>query len=175
MNLTKHYQCVNDCMKRTLFLILTLALSACNQPTDHMKDLQIRIDSLETKLAYSYLPGFGEFMSSIQVHHAKLWFAGQNENWKLADFEIHEIKETIDAIQKYQTERTECQKLGMLQPALDSVNIAIQQKNISLFKSSYKSLTNTCNNCHRATDFEFNVVKIPETPPFSNQDFKTYK
>ncbi len=130
---------------------------------------------MESRLAETYTPGFGEFMSSIQVHHAKLWFAGQNENWKLADFEIHEIKETIDAIRKYETERPESQKTGMLQPALDSVNNAIQQKNISLFKSSYTLLTNTCNNCHRETDFEFNVVKIPEIPPFSNQDFKPLK
>ena len=36
------------------------------------------------------MPGFEEFMSNIQAHHAKLWFAGQNHNWKLADFEIHE-------------------------------------------------------------------------------------
>ena len=163
-------------MKQTFFLLFLIAgLSACNRPPDHTKVLQDRIDSLEHKLADMYIPGFGEFMSNIQVHHSKLWFAGQNENWKLADFEMHEIKETIDAIQKYQTGRSESQKVVMLQPALDSVGHAIQQKNMSLFKSSYTLLTNTCNNCHRATNFEFNVVKIPETPPFSNQDFKLLK
>lgn len=162
-------------MNQTFFILLTVGLFSCNQPADNTKVLLSRIDSLESKLADTYIPGFGEFMSNIQVHHAKLWFAGQNENWKLADFEIHEIKETLGAIQKYQTERTESQKIGMLNPALDSIDIAIQQRNISLFKNSYALLTNTCNNCHRATDFEFNVVKIPETPPFSNQDFKTTK
>jgi hypothetical protein len=159
-------------MRIFLLSVFSVFLFACNQPTDNTKVLQNRIDSLESRLADTYTPGFGEFMSNIQVHHAKLWFAGQNENWKLAEFEMNEIKETIDAIQKYQTERTESQKIGMLNPALDNVNNAIQQKSISLFKSSYTLLTNTCNNCHRATDFEFNVVKIPETPPFSNQDFK---
>jgi hypothetical protein len=160
-------------MKQIFFFsIFSTFLFACNQPAGNTKVLQDRIDSLEHKLADTYTPGFGEFMSNIQVHHAKLWFAGQNENWKLADFEMHEIKEAIDAIQKYQTQRSESEKVGMLQPAIESVDNAIQQKNISLFKSSYTLLTNTCNNCHRATDFEFNVVKIPETPPFSNQDFK---
>ena len=162
-------------MKQTFFILLAVGLFSCNQPTGNTKVLQNRIDSLESKLADTYTPGFGEFMSNIQVHHAKLWFAGQNENWKLADFEMHEIKETIDAILKYQTERTESQKVEMLQPALDSMNNAIQKKNITLFKSSYTLLTNTCNNCHHATAFEFNVVKIPETPPFSNQDFKLLK
>jgi len=60
----------------------------------------------------------------------------------------------------------------MIIPALDSINNAIQLKSSALFKNSYTLLTNTCNNCHRATDFEFNVVKIPDTQPFSNQEFK---
>ena len=111
-------------------------------------------------------------MSGIQAHHSKLWFAGQNQNWKLADFEIHEIMEAIEDIQKYETERKESQMVGMINPAIDSVNNAIIQKNPALFKSSYTMLTNTCNNCHHAVDFEFNVVKIPDAQPFSNQDFK---
>ena len=159
-------------MKQILFFILTFGLFACNQQTDNTKVLQNRIDSLERKLTDTYKPGFGEFMSGIQAHHSKLWFAGQNENWKLADFEVHEIIEVIEDIQKFQTERKESQMIGMINPALDSINNAIQKKSPALFKSSYTLLTNTCNNCHRATDFEFNVVKIPDTQPFSNQDFK---
>src|SRR5215510_5672560 len=116
--------------------ISLLGLLACNQPSSNNQFLQNRIDSLEKIIADSYKPGFGEFMSGIQVHHNKLWFAGQNQNWKLADFEIHEIMETIEDIQKYQTERKESRLIKMLSPALDSVNLAIQQKDHELFKSS---------------------------------------
>lgn len=162
-------------MRQMLLVTLLFGLFACNQETENTKVLQNRIDSLENKLADTYKPGFGEFMSGIQAHHSKLWFAGQNENWKLADFEVHEIIEAIEDIQKFQTERKESQMIGMINPALDSMNNAIQQKNSTLFKSSYILLTNTCNNCHRAADFEFNVVKIPDTQPFSNQDFQINK
>jgi len=159
-------------MKYLLITILAICLIACNQPSPDRQVLLNRIDSLESKLADAYKPGFGEFMSGIQAHHSKLWFAGQNQNWKLADFEIHEIMEAIADIQKYQTERKESKLIEMIIPALDSVNIAIQQKNPDLFKHSYTVLANTCNNCHRAASFEFNVVKIPDNQPFSNQDFK---
>lgn len=159
-------------MKYIFPFLLSMLLLSCNQQTDQTQVLQNRIDSLEKKVSDTYIPGFGDFMSSVQVNHNKLWFAGQNQNWKLADFEVHEIMEAIDDIQKYQTERKESQMIGMITPALDSVNAAIQQKNISQFKSSYILLTNTCNNCHKAANFEFNVVKIPDNPPFSNQDFK---
>lgn len=162
-------------MKYFPFIIAAVLLSACNQRTDDTQILQSRIDSLQAKLDESYKPGFGEFMSGIQAHHSKLWFAGQNENWKLAHFEVHEIMEAIEDIQKFQTERKESQMAGMINPALDSINTAIQQKNPTLFKSSYILLTNTCNNCHRAANFDFNVVKIPDTQPFSNQDFKINK
>ena len=151
----------------SFFLIPMLCLVACRD-TQNMQD---QIDDLTVQLANSYKPGFGEFMSSIQVHHAKLWFAGKNKNWKLADFELNEMNETVEAIQKYQKERKESQAISIISPAIDSVKLAIQQQNVKLFTQTYASLTNTCNTCHRAVKFEFNVVKIPETPPFSNQDF----
>jgi hypothetical protein len=137
--------------------------------------MQATIDSLQKQLAETYKPGFGEFMSGIQTHHAKLWFAGQNQNWLLADFEVHEIKESLDAIQKYCSERPEMKAIGMINPSIDSVNNAIQQKNFQLFKSSFILLTNTCNNCHKATDHGFNVVTVPTNLPVVNQDFKLRK
>ena len=154
-----------------LFAIIIVA-SGCKQQTESTRALQVRIDSLERKLAATYKPGFGEFMSSIQVHHAKLWFAGKNQNWELADFEMHEIAETIDAIKEYQTEREESKKVDMLKPSLDAVKDAIDKRDPALFNSSYLLLTSTCNNCHKAVNFGFNVVKVPDTPPFSNQAFK---
>lgn len=160
-------------MKSTSLLIIVLfVLFGCKQKFVSSSTLQNRIDSLQSVINHSYKPGFGEFMSSIQVHHNKLWFAGVNENWRLADFEIHEMMEAIDNIKKYQQERKESKKVDMILPAFDSVNAAIEQKSAIKFKSSYVLLTNTCNECHVAVDFGFNVVKIPVAPPFSNQEFK---
>ena len=133
------------------------------------------MDSLQRQLNNAYKPGFGEFMSTIQVHHAKLWFAGVNENWALADFEIHEIMEAVNAVKKYQPERDESKSVPMIEPALDSVSAAIQKKNLLQFKNSFVLLTNTCNNCHKAVNFSFNEVKIPDSPPFSNQVFEKKK
>lgn len=131
-----------------------------------------KIDSLEQQLANAYKPGLGEFMTAIQEHHAKLWFAGQNGNWKLADFEMKEIGESITDIKQFNQDRKEIEKIGILQPALDSVAAALSAKDKNRFITGFKLLTNSCNNCHKANDFEFNVVKIPESQTFSNQEFK---
>lgn len=154
-----------------IIILLSFTILSCNQQAKKTEILQKRVDSLETKLANAYKPGFGEFMSGIQAHHAKLWFAGQNQNWKLADFEIHEIGEAVTNIQKYQKEREESEMITMISPALDSLSKAIERKDPELFKNSYTLLTNSCNNCHRLNDFGFNVVKIPDAQPFSNQEF----
>lgn len=163
-------------MQKIYFLFIIVAgISSCQTTANKEAVLQQRIDSFQKKLDDAYKPGFGEFMSSIQVHHAKLWFAGQNNNWALADFEIHEIMEAVENIQKYQTERKESEKIVMLNPALDSVNASITKHDAVQFKNSYVLLTNTCNNCHHAVQFDFNVVTIPDKPPFSNQVFTLEK
>ena len=159
-------------MKYILVITTLIMFAACNPQADKTQQLQIQIDSLKSRLDNSYQPGFGEFMSSIQLHHAKLWFAGINNNWELADFEIHEIQESLDDIQQFNTDRLEAKTIGMISPAIDSVSNAIKQKNQLLFKSCFTLLTNTCNNCHKATKHEFNVVTIPAIPPISNQSFK---
>src|ERR1700747_1670747 len=93
-------------------LFVTLIIASCSQQSDNTKQLQARIDSLQQKLNNTYKPGLGEFMLGIQEHHAKLWFAGINKNWALADFEVHEIGETVDDIKQYCTDRPEVKSIG---------------------------------------------------------------
>jgi len=135
--------------------------------------MHAKIDSLQKQSSNAYRPGLGEFMLGIQLHHAKLWFAAQNQNWPLADFEVHEILESLDDIRQFCQDRPEVKAIGMIDPAIDSVKNAIQQKDPSSFKRGFILLTNTCNDCHKATNHGFNVVTIPTNLPVVNQDFKS--
>ncbi len=158
-------------MKNILLFLLMFLIATCNQQERNSHLLQAEIDSLRHQLADTYTPGLGEFMSGIQGHHAKLWFAGTNQNWELADFEIKEIQEAVEDIQKFNMDRPEVKSIGMIIPAIDSLNTAIKQQNTGLFESGFHFLTNTCNACHRTTDHGFNVIIIPASPPVSNQRF----
>jgi len=155
----------------SVFILGFIALAACNSGEPNNPALQARVDSLQKRLDDAYRPGLGEFMSGIQVHHAKLWFAGTAGNWKLADFEVGEIKESLDDIEKYCTDRPEVASLPMIRPPLDSIAAAVGTGNEPAFRTAFTQLTNTCNNCHQATKHEFNVIKVPDTPPFTNQVF----
>lgn len=156
---------------RVLTVLGLFGLLSCQSAETSNQHLEKKLDSLEQQLAHTYKPGFGEFMSSIQAHHAKLWFAGQHQNWELADFEIHEIMEAIEDIKTYQKERKESALVNMLNPSLDSLNTAITHHNLPEFQDRFRSLTSTCNKCHQATEFGFNVVKVPDQSFFANQDF----
>ncbi|MGZ3819124.1 MAG: hypothetical protein ACXVB6_00930 [Mucilaginibacter sp.] len=162
-------------MKALLLLFFLFILASCGQQNDNTQQLKGQIDSLQKKLNGTYKPGLGEFMLGIQLHHAKLWFAGQNQNWKLADFEVHEIGESLDDIKKYCTDRPEVKNIGMIDPAINSITEAIKEKDLQLFKKGFIDLTNNCNNCHKTTQHEFNVVTIPTALPVVNQDFKLRK
>lgn len=160
-------------MRQVLLILIVFSFFSCNNSSESNKVLLNRIEALENKLADAYKPGFGDFMGTLQNHHAKLWFAGENENWKLADFEIHEIEETMEDLMKYQADREESKMIEILNPAIESIEDAIEKKDPELFKRSYILLTNACNKCHQATGYEFNRVKVPEISNFSNQDFST--
>jgi hypothetical protein len=156
-------------MKQALFIVLLFGLVACNNNPDDFKN---RIDNSEKQSAGTYKPGFGEIMGSIQIHHSKLWFSGINENWKLAGFEIHELTEAVEDIEKFQGEREESKFMDMIFPALDSVSLAVKQKDTNLFKKNYTFLTKTCNECHQVTDYEYIIMKNPDARIFHNQDFR---
>jgi hypothetical protein len=158
-------------LKLVFTLSVFLFLSSCSDNSKQVSELQSQVTELQQKVNDAYKPGLGELMSNIQVHHAKLWFAGINENWKLAEFEIHEIEETFESINKYQSDREETKMITIINPAIDSLKTAIGRENILLFKDRFVTLTKTCNSCHEAVKFEFNKIKIPDSPPFSNQLF----
>ncbi len=65
--------------------------------------------------------------------------------------------------------------MEMVDPALGKVKEAIAKKDQDLFKKTYFELTKSCNDCHKLTNFQYNIVKVPDVSPFTNQDFNTKK
>lgn len=147
---------------------------ACNQSGSNQQ-LKAKVDSLQARLNDAYKPGLGEFMMGIQEHHAKLWFAGINKNWQLADFEVHEIGETLDDVKKYCTDRPEIKSLGIIDPAVNAIKTAISKQDLDRFKAGFTDLTNDCNTCHKDNQHGFNIIIIPASPNVTNQEFKPVK
>jgi len=162
-------------MKKILIaMMLIMFVTGC---TDTDRDnpkiarLEAEIDSLNKKVE-RLKPGLGEVMSAIQMHHAKLWFSGINDNWKLADFEIGEIKEQLEAAENLKASRPEIASLPMIYPVIDSISHAIANHDAKGFYGGFEYLTATCNKCHEMNKFEFNVISTPKNEPVVNQIFR---
>src|SRR5882762_577321 len=80
-------------------LLFAAILIGCNRHSEGTQGLQPQIDSLRLRLNNLYKPGMGEIMSNIQLHHAKLWFAGENKNWPLAEYNESLIESAFKRIQ----------------------------------------------------------------------------
>ena len=164
----KLFPLIRSHFNKTIGIALFMLSAACNNRADNAAGDK----KADSTMHDTYKPGLGEFMMGIQVHHAKIWFTGKSQNWPLADFEVGEIKETLEDVKKFCTDRPEIKSLPILYPALDSVDAAIKSKSLPRFKKSFVLLTNSCNRCHQSTHHEFNIIKIPDTPPFTNQEYK---
>lgn len=163
-------------MSRYIPVIFSIIiLSACHSPNAELQKMQKQIDSLQTLVDDQYVPGFGDFMGRIQLHHANLWFAGNEQNWELAQFQVHEIEESIEDIEEFKKGREELKSMPMIKQPLEQVEKSIENKDLETFKASYLTLTNTCNACHAATGNSQLVIKIPTMPPLTNLEYKTEK
>src|ERR1700761_2940385 len=135
-------------MKRLSIIFIALALPfsimvGCERSGDKIMDLQARIDSLQNKVNSAYVPGTGEIMNGIiQPHHIKLWLAGQNKNWKLAEYERHMLMGGFSRIQKYHMDKPEAASVVMAFPAMDAIEKSIRKKDIKAFKNNFAVLTN---------------------------------
>jgi hypothetical protein len=162
-----------------LFSIVVILFTACtdrqSQPPQaqslQAQSLQARLDSLDQRLRHTYTPGFGEMMLNIQIHHAKLWFAGSAGNWELAAYDESLVRSAFRKIRTYHPDDPNTAALSMIDGPMDSVGAAISLKSAPAFRRSFVLLTATCNNCHAVTKHPFNVITIPQHEPIGNQLF----
>ncbi len=118
-------------------------------------------------------PGLGEYMSTIQLHAGKMWFAAKSANWELAAYEVDELKETLEAAKKLGEEKNGVK----ISPLLDSVlktqvaalDDAVKSGRAPKFQQSYDETLAACNSCHAEAGFKFIHIIRPTAPPVSNQ------
>ncbi len=126
----------------------------------------------ESPAATPDFPGLGEIMSLQQMRHIKLWFAGHGGNWPLADYEIGELKEGFEDVQKLLGGDIVEQHVGAPIAALEK---AIDAKDRSAFEVNFDKLSAGCNACHHTLDHAFIVIQRPASLPYSNQSFAPQK
>ena len=158
---------------RRILIVLGLAAVSCGGPSAPASATA----APAARPAAVAPPGLGELMTFTQMRHAKLWFAGEAGNWKLASYELDELGEGFGDVERYHPThkdspvpiRDSVEKI-MREP-LAEVGRSIEAKDRARFERAFDAVTDGCNRCHQATNFGFNVVQRPTSNPFSNQAF----
>ena len=132
-------------------------------------------DQKPTNFQDGYVPPLNLMMVATQLSHFKLWYAGAVENWPLANYELEQIRLSIDRAKRLYPNNVE-PNMTMMTPAADEVDNAIKAKDGVKFSKAFSKLTTACNSCHEATGFGFIKMRDPtlspiETSPFSDESF----
>jgi len=163
-------------------LIAAVALSATvatPAATPPLPSTDAEIAALKKEIAElkksAYHPELGEQMLTLQIRHARLWFAGQAQNWTLAAFELQEIKEAFDAVVEQNAEHAvfQPQRLADILPAMTKAPImalrdAIDHGNKAEFEKTFDGLSAACTGCHKAAGTDFLVIQRPTAPLLDN-------
>jgi hypothetical protein len=108
-------------------------------------------------------------MALQQMRHSKLWFAGRAGNWPLAEYEIGELNEGFDDVNKLLGGDTVEKAVG---PQISALEKVVEAKDHAAFTAAFDKLTAGCNGCHHTLDHGFIVIQRPTTlHPYSNQSF----
>jgi hypothetical protein len=122
-----------------------------------------------------YHPELGDQMLGLQIRHARLWFAGQAQNWTLAAFEVQEIKEAFDGVVEHNGDHAtfQPQRLAdvlqeMTKAPIRALRDAIDHGSKAEFGKAFDELSAGCTACHRAAGNDFLVIERPKTPLLDN-------
>ncbi|MEP1095314.1 MAG: hypothetical protein ABJG78_09400 [Cyclobacteriaceae bacterium] len=128
----------------------------------------------EQKKEYESYPVL-ETMGYYQRFSHKLWLAGTNENWELADFYTHELEEVTERLIEGDLIHDDYNLSNLSEslflPKIEKVEEAIKEKDEVLFREHYELMLSGCNLCHQATQHAFIRISIPTDTMTFNQVF----
>jgi hypothetical protein len=123
-------------------------------------------------------------MADVGYHYANLWFAGQSENWPLAQFYADEtrshLKWAVRVIPiRKDREGREVDLRAILdaleQTSLKNLDQTIKAKDKPKFTTAYQGQLENCMACHRAVSKEYIRLHVPERPDAGMVEFAVEK
>jgi Skp family chaperone for outer membrane proteins len=159
-------------------LRLDSEVQSLNRPnTGGLVALQDSLQRTQAELASikELAPGLGEYMTTIQLHAGKLWFAAKATNWELAEYELDELKETMEAAKALNAEKNGVKISNVLDSVLQTqvaqLAESVKRKSSGEFQKSYDEMLSACNGCHTEAGYKFIHIIRPSAPPVSNQQW----
>ena len=140
--------------------LMLLGGAASAQTTDWLKG------TTEQKLQTlaDIQPGLGTVMVEYSFRFGTLYYAAQGGNWKLANYELQEMKEIQETGENTRPGRAAALKAYEAK-FLDPLEGAIKGGNLKAFNVAFQSALKGCNECHVDQKFGYIKYELPKSSP----------
>lgn len=123
--------------------------------------------------------GLGDLMTIlVQPRHTKLGLGGQARNWDYVAYELHELEEAFEKVERASPRHhnfSVTEMLGLTKEPMAALEAAIKARDGVRFDAAYQRLTESCNACHRGMNHAVVVIQFPKLSPFPDQNFTAQK
>src|ERR1700758_1770097 len=127
--------------RRGLVIILALAMSFPVAAAEKQSEQSLG------RQQQTYTPSLAVVMGLIQVSHFKLWLAGNLRNWPLAEYELTQMKATLQDAKALFPDLPGADTSAIAKSADEFVE-AIRAKDAAKFAAAFQRFTAECNGCH---------------------------
>ena len=103
------------------------------------------------------IPSTSDLMIQMGERYKNLYWAGKQEKWDFADYQIDEMQALIRTLKITRPKRSKSIDTHF-KNAFSDIQKAIKENNWSKFSSGFDSMRHKCMACHRANDHAFIVL-----------------
>jgi hypothetical protein len=111
------------------------------------------------------MPGTSTIMVEMGERYRNLYWAGQQDKWEFAEYQLEEIESLIETLMITRPARAATSQ-DFLDQAMKPLETAIENKNKSAFLRGFDNLHQQCMTCHKRNDHAF--IVLPAKPAQGN-------
>lgn len=112
------------------------------------------------KITENQFRGFDMAMVETDYRYQELYWAGQDENWEYANYQLKKIEKAIKNGLERRPKRAKSAEF-FLNITIPEMEKALKKKNKQVFNQTFKSMTNSCIACHSMEQVPYFTVKEP--------------
>ena len=117
-------------------------------------------DDEKLQLLAKHLRGLDVAMAEIGYRYIELYWAGQDDNWDYAAYQLDKISLALRLAIERRPKRALSART-FLRTAVPPLRKAIEKKDGRSFKTQFKSFTFACNTCHTTEKVAFMHIQPP--------------
>ncbi len=149
-------------MKWSISTIALILIWSCgNNPEQNAEGKWIKgTEEEKLKILENQFRGFDMAMVETGYRYQELYWAGQDENWEYADYQIEKIQKALENGLERRPKRAKSAK-HFLTVALPEMEKALEKRDTVVFNKNFQMLTNNCISCHAMEKVPHFTVKKP--------------